>query len=110
VVNGELYGYRAIRGALQTEGRHFASDSDSEIALHLYEKLGGDFVHQLRGEFAVVIADQRRRCLIAVRDRFGIKPLFYTVQGTDVLVASEIKALLALGAPARWDPAAFFAE
>ena len=65
--------------------------------------LGGDFVHQLRGEFAVVIADQRRRSLIAVRDRFGIKPLFYTVQGGDVLVASEIKALLALGAPARWE-------
>jgi asparagine synthase (glutamine-hydrolysing) len=110
VVNGELYGYRAIRSALKGEGRHFASDSDSEIALHLYEKLGGDFVHHLRGEFAVVIADQRRRCLIAVRDRFGIKPLFYTVQGGDVLVASEIKALLALGAPARWDAAAFFAE
>jgi asparagine synthase (glutamine-hydrolysing) len=110
VVNGELYGYRAIRNALKGEGRHFASDSDSEIALHLYEKLGGDFVHHLRGEFAVVIADQRRRCLIAVRDRFGIKPLFYTVQGGDVLVASEIKALLALGAPARWDAAAFFAE
>lgn len=110
VVNGELYGYRAIRSALKAEGRHFASDSDSEIALHLYEKLGGDFVHQLRGEFAVVIADQRRRSLIAVRDRFGIKPLFYTVQGGDVLVASEIKALLALGAPARWDAAAFFAE
>ncbi|MGH3886249.1 MAG: asparagine synthase (glutamine-hydrolyzing) [Pseudonocardiaceae bacterium] len=110
VVNGELYGYRAIRSALQTDGRHFATDSDSEIALHLYEQLGGDFVHQLRGEFAVVIADQRRRCLLAARDRFGIKPLFYTIQGGDVLVASEIKALLALGAPARWDAAAFFAD
>jgi len=110
VVNGELYGYRAIRSASQTDGRHFATDSDSEIALHLYEQLGGDFVHQLHGEFAVVIADQRRRRLIAVRDRFGIKPLFYTVRGGDVLVASEIKALLALGVPARWDAAAFFAE
>lgn len=49
VVNGELYGYRAIRSALQEENRHFATDSDSEIALHLYEQLGGDFVHQLRG-------------------------------------------------------------
>ncbi|MGH3963904.1 MAG: asparagine synthase (glutamine-hydrolyzing) [Pseudonocardiaceae bacterium] len=108
VVNGELYGYRAIRSALQADGRHFATDSDSEIALHLYEQLGDDFVHQLRGEFAVVVADQRR--LIAVRDRFGIKPLYYTVRGRDVLVASEIKALLALGVPARWDAAAFFAE
>ncbi len=67
-------------------------------------------MHQLRGEFAVVVADQCRRRLIAVRDRFGIKPLFYTVRGGDVLVASEIKALLALGVPARWDAAAFFAE
>lgn len=110
VVNGELYGYRATRTTLQAQGRHFATDSDSEIALHLYEQLGDNFVHQLRGEFAVVIADQRQRCLIAVRDRFGIKPLYYTVQGGDVLVASEIKALLALGAPARWDEGALFAD
>jgi asparagine synthase (glutamine-hydrolysing) len=110
VVNGELYGYRGIRAELRAEGRHFTTDSDSEIALRLYEKLGGDFVHRLRGEFAVVIADQRRRCLIAVRDRFGIKPLFYAVTGGDVYVASEIKALLALGVPARWDADAFFAE
>ena len=110
VVNGELYGYRAIREELRAEGRRFVTDSDSEIALRLYEKLGGDFVHRLRGEFAVVIADQRRRCLIAVRDRFGIKPLYYSVLGGDVYVASEIKALLALGVPARWDADAFFAE
>jgi asparagine synthase (glutamine-hydrolysing) len=110
VVNGELYGYRLIRSALQADGRHFATDSDSEIALHLYEQSGDDFVHQLSGEFAIVIADQRRRCLLAVRDRFGIKPLYYTVRSGDVLIASEIKALLALGVPARWDHEAFFAE
>ena len=110
VVNGELYGYRRIRADLQAEGRRFVTDSDSEIALVLYEKLGGDFVHQLRGEFAVVIADERRRCLIAVRDRFGIKPLYYSVIGGDVVIASEIKALLALGVPARWDSDSFFAE
>lgn len=110
VVNGELYGYRAIRDELRSEGRKFVTDSDSEIALRLYEKVGGDFVHRLRGEFAVVIADQRRRCLLAVRDRYGIKPLYYTVLGGDVYVASEIKALLALGVPARWDADAFFAE
>ncbi len=110
VVNGELYGYRKIRAELQAEGRPFVTDSDSEIALALYEKLGGDFVHRLRGEFAVVIADERRRCLIAARDRFGIKPLYYSVVGGDVLIASEIKALVALGVPARWDSDAFFAE
>src|SRR5215510_4175089 len=109
VVNGEFYGYRSIRARLTAAGTRFATDSDSEIALHLYEERGMEFVHELRGEFALVIADQRRRCLVAVRDRFGIKPLFYSVVGNDVLVASEIKALLALGAPARWDVTGFLA-
>jgi asparagine synthase (glutamine-hydrolysing) len=110
VVNGEFYGYQAIRDLLRAEGRHFATDSDSEIALVLYEKLGAGCLGHLRGEFAFVVADQRRRCLFAARDRFGIKPLFYTIRGGDILVASEIKALLALGAPARWDDEAFLAE
>jgi asparagine synthase (glutamine-hydrolysing) len=110
VVNGEFYGYRRIREELRAEGRHFATTSDSEIALHLYDKLGTECVHALRGEFAVVIADERRRRLVAIRDRFGIKPLFYTVHEGAVFFASEIKALLALGAPARWDQEAFFAE
>ena len=110
VVNGELYGYRSIRAGLQAEGVGFTTESDSEIALRLYERWGAEFVHRLRGEFAVVIADQRRRCMVAVRDRFGIKPLFYTVWNGDVLVASEVKALVALGVPARWDREAFFAE
>ncbi|HKP64721.1 MAG TPA: asparagine synthase (glutamine-hydrolyzing) [Polyangiales bacterium] len=110
VVNGEFYGYQAQREQLRAEGRKFATDSDSEVALHLYDKLGVDFVHELRGEFALVIADQRRRCLVAARDRFGIKPLFYTVYQGDVFLASEVKALLALGVKARWDGEAFFAE
>jgi asparagine synthase (glutamine-hydrolysing) len=110
VVNGEFYGYRAIRDLLRGEGRRFATDSDSEIALVLYEKLGSGCLRHLRGEFAFVVADERRRCLFAARDRFGIKPLFYTIRAGDIFVASEIKALLALGAPARWDDEAFFAE
>ncbi|HYG86640.1 MAG TPA: asparagine synthase (glutamine-hydrolyzing) [Azospirillum sp.] len=110
VVNGEFYGYQTIRSALRAEGYHFTTDSDSEIALHLYMKLGAECVHQLRGEFAMVIADERRRRLFAVRDRFGIKPLFYAVHEGSVYFASEIKALLALGVPARWDRDAFFAE
>jgi asparagine synthase (glutamine-hydrolysing) len=57
----------------------------------------------LRGEFALVIADERQRAMIAVRDRFGVKPLYYAVVNGDVFFASEIKALLALGVPAAWD-------
>src|SRR5215471_3440687 len=103
IVNGEFYGYKAIRAQLANEGVRLSTDTDSEIALHLYEKHGAEFVHHLRGEFAVVIADEKSGRLVAARDRFGIKPLFYTVVGGDVLLASEAKGLLALGAPARWD-------
>lgn len=110
VVNGEFYGYRRIREELLAEGRRFTTESDSEIALHLYDKLGADCVHSLRGEFALVIADERRRRLIGIRDRFGIKPLFYAVHDGAVFFASEIKALLALGVPARWDQEAYFAD
>ncbi|MGH8129855.1 MAG: asparagine synthase (glutamine-hydrolyzing) [Steroidobacteraceae bacterium] len=110
VVNGEFYGYRAIRDLLRADGARFATDSDSEIALHLYERLGVECVHELRGEFAVVIADERRRRMIGIRDRFGIKPLFYAVRGRDVFFASEVKALVALGVTPRWDGEAFFAD
>ena len=60
-------------------------------------------MEQLRGEFAIVIVDERERVMIAVRDRFGVKPLYYSVVNGEVFFASEIKALLALGVPARWN-------
>jgi asparagine synthase (glutamine-hydrolysing) len=110
VVNGEFYGYKAIRTQLAAEDVPLTTDRDSEIALHLYEKHGAEFVHHLRGEFAIVIADERRRCVIAARDRFGIKPLFYRMVNGAVLLASEVKALLALGVPARWDEDGFLAD
>ena len=100
IVNGAFYRSRA----------NLAAESDSEIALQLYDELGPDCVQQLRGEFAFVIADRSRRCLFAARDRFGVKPLYYAIHGGDVLLASEIKALFELGVPARWDEAAYFAE
>jgi asparagine synthase (glutamine-hydrolysing) len=103
VVNGEFYGYREIRERLRASGYRFSTESDSEIALHLYQERGMDAAAQLRGEFAVVIADERQRAMIAIRDRFGVKPLYYAVVNGDVYFASEIKALLALGVPAVWD-------
>lgn len=102
-VNGEFYGYKAVRDDLRARGSRFTTDSDSEIALHLYLQHGMRATEQLRGEFAVLIADQRRDIMIAIRDRFGIKPLFYAVTPDGVFFASEIKALLALGVPAAWD-------
>ncbi len=103
VVNGEFYGYQEIREQLRAGGCTFATDSDSEIALHLYRRKGMQALTELRGEFAVIIADQREDRMIAIRDRFGIKPLYYSVVDGEIYFASEIKALLALGVPARWD-------
>src|SRR5690242_4559431 len=68
VVNGEFYGYKAIRERLRAEGCAFATDSDSEIALHLYLREGMGAARQLRGEFALVIADRRNHALLALRD------------------------------------------
>jgi asparagine synthase (glutamine-hydrolysing) len=110
VVNGEFYGYRDVRDRLRADGAIFKTDSDSEIALHLYLAKGVGAAQDLRGEFAVVIADRRNNTMIAIRDRFGIKPLFYAVHEGSVVFASEIKALLELGVPARWDREAAFQE
>lgn len=103
IVNGEFYGYREIRERLRASGYRFATDSDSEIALHLYDERGMQAASALRGEFAVIIADECQQAMIAIRDRFGIKPLYYAIVDGDVFFASEIKALLAMGVPAAWD-------
>jgi asparagine synthase (glutamine-hydrolysing) len=100
VVNGEFYGYRE---RLRASGYRFSTESDSEIAVHLYRERGMQAATLLRGEFAMVIADERQRQMIAIRDRFGVKPLYYAVVNGDVFFASEIKALLALGVSAAWD-------
>ncbi len=108
IVNGELYGFESIRQDLEARGHRFRTGSDSEIVVHLYEEYGAQCVQHLRGEFAVVVWDQRNQRLFCARDRFGIKPLFYAVHAGALYVGSEVKALLAAGVPARWDTDAFF--
>ena len=103
VANGELYDFERIRHALERKGHVFRTRSDSEIALHLFEDLGARSLHSLRGEFAFAIWDARDGLLFAARDRFGIKPLYYTVHDGTFYLASEVKALAALGVPLRWD-------
>ena len=103
VVNGEFYGYESIQHELEQSGHCLRTRSDSEIALHLYEDLGPQCLHRLRGEFAIVLWDETNRTLFAARDRFGIKPLFYTFYNDTLYLASEVKALFAAGVPARWD-------
>jgi asparagine synthase (glutamine-hydrolysing) len=103
VVNGELYDFERFRQDLESRGHHLRTRSDSEIVLHLYEEMGASCLHQLRGEFAFALWDEKNRTLFAARDRFGIKPLFYTIYNDTLYLASEIKALLAVGIPAEWD-------
>ncbi len=103
IVNGEFYDYEAIQKELEQSGHRLRTRSDSEIALHLYEDFGMQCLHRLRGEFAIVLWDARNRAMIAVRDRFGIKPLFYAFHDEKLYLASEVKALFAAGVPARWD-------
>jgi asparagine synthase (glutamine-hydrolysing) len=108
VVNGEFYGYEAIQRELEASGHQLRTRSDSEIALHLYEEMGAGCLARLRGEFAFVLWDEKRRTLFAARDRFGIKPLFYAWHEDTLYLASEVKALFAAGVPARWDAESFY--
>jgi asparagine synthase (glutamine-hydrolysing) len=108
VVNGEFYDFERVQRELEGRGHRLRTRSDSEIALHLYEDFGTACLRHLRGEFAFVLWDGPNDTLFAARDRFGIKPLYYTTYRGTLHLASEIKALLAAGVPARWDRAAFF--
>src|SRR3954471_22957211 len=107
VVNGEFYGFEQIRNDLTARGHRFRTKTDSEIVLHLYEEHGVECVHQLRGEYAIVLWDERRQILFAARDRFGIKPLFYSQTKQGLFFASEVKALHASGVNAAWDEEGF---
>jgi asparagine synthase (glutamine-hydrolysing) len=100
MLNGEIYNYRELRREL--EGRHtFRSRGDTEVIAHLFEERGEEAVVQLEGMFALGVWDARRRRLVLARDAFGKKPLYYWSDGRRFLFASEIKALLAAGVPAR---------
>jgi asparagine synthase (glutamine-hydrolysing) len=103
--NGEIYNYIELRNELST-GWTFRSTSDTEVILAAYEKWGEDCVSHLRGMFAFAIWDQRGRKLFAARDRFGIKPFYYTEQAGTLFFASEPKALLPFLPDIRTDSAA----
>lgn len=98
VFNGEIYNHAELRAELSRSGRHrWATDhSDTETIVHGFEVWGIECVHRLRGMFALAIWDARERALWLVRDRIGIKPLYYRVDGGKIAFASEIKALLEL--------------
>ncbi|MCA9266320.1 MAG: asparagine synthase (glutamine-hydrolyzing), partial [Planctomycetales bacterium] len=93
-VNGELYGYKKMRTELACQDRVCHGKSDSAVALPLYIRNGLDFVSHLRGEFALVLYDQGQQRLILVRDRFGIKPLYYALSDRGIVWGSEVKSIL----------------
>lgn len=107
-VNGEFYDFKFHRSVLMAEGQRFRTKSDSEIALGLYRKHGLDFTRFLRGEFAFTLYDRDRDELLIVRDRWGVRPLFFHVQGCHTIHwGSEAKALTAHpDIPAELDPKA----
>jgi asparagine synthase (glutamine-hydrolysing) len=95
VYNGEIYNHAELRVDLEAKGHRYKTNSDTETIVHLYEEYGRDCVKHLRGMFAFVIWDRRKRVLFAARDRLGIKPFYYRWDGKVFLFASEIKAILA---------------
>jgi len=102
--NGELYDYKRQRAELTLDGARFETKSDSELVLYHYLRRGLDFVERLRGEFALVLFDAEKRRLVLVRDRFGIKPLYFRATPEAIYWGSESKALLAHpDVPARLD-------
>lgn len=100
VFNGEIFNYVELREALVRQGHRFATHSDTEVIVHLYEQYGDDFVEHLNGQFAIALWDESRQRLVLVRDRVGITPLFYRVgqsEGVPQLAfASEVKAISAI--------------
>ncbi|TML44554.1 MAG: asparagine synthase (glutamine-hydrolyzing) [Actinobacteria bacterium] len=106
VFNGEIFNFRDLRRELEACGHRFASRTDTEVLVHGWDEWGDGLFERINGMFALCLYDRRRRATIFARDRLGIKPLYYATRSDGALVvASEVKALLAAGVEARLDPA-----
>jgi asparagine synthase (glutamine-hydrolysing) len=94
--NGEIYNFAELRRELQSKGHRFASNTDTEVVIHLYEEEGPDCVKRLKGMFAFAVCDLRSGIptLFLARDHFGVKPFYYFHKARHLAFASEIKALL----------------
>lgn len=102
--NGEIYNFLEVHDELVKLGHRFRTRCDTEVLVHAYEEWGDGFVTRLNGMFAFAIHDARRGRVLLARDHLGIKPLFYTVRDGTLYFASEVKAILAAGVPARARP------
>lgn len=94
VFNGEIYNYQELREELINKGHVFNNNADTEVLIHGYEEYGEDLLKRLRGMFAFVIWDSRKKKLFGARDFFGIKPFYYAVVDGQLVFASEIKSIL----------------
>jgi asparagine synthase (glutamine-hydrolysing) len=94
IYNGEVYNFQELRGELEKAGHRFTSRTDAEVVLHAYEAWGPACLDRFNGMFAFAIWDARTRSLFLARDRYGVKPLYYTWMGRAFAFASEIKAFL----------------
>ncbi len=95
VFNGEIYNNAELREGLERAGHVYASRTDTETILHLYEERGLDFVHDIEGDYGIALWDGKAERLVLVRDRVGVKPLYYYQRDGRLIFASEIKAILA---------------
>lgn len=94
VFNGEIYNYKELRDELIKKGHVFANNADTEVLIHGYEEYGEELLTKLRGMFAFVIWDSKKKKLFAARDFFGIKPFYYALVDGQLVFASEIKSIL----------------
>jgi asparagine synthase (glutamine-hydrolysing) len=92
--NGEVFNFQELRLELESLGWQFRSRTDSEVVLKAYAQWGHAAISRFNGQFAIAIWDKIERTLFLARDRYGIKPLYYTRDGTRIVFASEVKAIL----------------
>lgn len=95
VFNGEIFNYVELKSELEAKGHRFRTNSDTETIVHAYEEFGTSFAHKLNGMFSIAVWDTRIKTLFLYRDRYGVKPLFYSSLGGGVVFGSEIKTLRA---------------
>jgi len=95
IFNGEIFNYPELRQQLIARGHQFSTQSDTEVIIHLFEEKGEECLHDLNGQFALAIYDQKQQSLFLARDRMGIRPLFYSIHEGKLLFGSEVKAVFA---------------
>lgn len=106
---GEIYNHRELRESLKNK-YHFASQSDSAVLIPLYLEYGQSFLRHLEGDFALCLYDGSQHRLLAARDRYGLKPLFWCIVDGHLLLSSEIQGFIPFGWKPVWDTRSIFED